>query len=524
MDMKQNEVRDEFTINSIDISEKICRALRRNDNEESRQMNSVQSESNETVIFIPTSKRKRKYSSMPDEASNNAESGNPPDTLLLSSILNTSANEVHFEECASIKGSSENFETDYRSESGSPEVYKRKPSTPLVISEQNKGGSNVSSMAHAASDEESEISIEESKCHSFNKDKIIFLESLEDAMKKTYLASKHISESNFLVKSDISPLNKEIDEVSGEITDGPVTPDVTSQVSSKNEEIAIDLMESLYTSGNANAVAGPSGIRPHMLKHSGKKGFACSLCHKEFSESWEFDIHYRTHTGEKPFACELCKRVFTRKGDLNKHYRTHTGEKPFVCDICQKGFSRRAHLDTHYRTHTGEKPFVCEVCKRGFSLKGDLYRHYRTHTGERTFVCEVCKRRFNLKAHLDMHYRTHTGEKPFVCDICQKGFVQRTHLDTHYRTHTGEKPFVCEVCKKGFNLKGDLNRHYRTHTGEKPFVCELCKRGFSLKGDLYRHYRTHTGEKPFVSASSMLCVQLHCSEISTIYYFLKPIR
>ncbi|GBN47849.1 hypothetical protein AVEN_181781-1, partial [Araneus ventricosus] len=261
MDIKQNEVKDEFIINSIDISGTKCPAVQRNGKEEYKQMNSVQSESNETVSFIATSKRKRKYSSMSDEASKNAQSGNPPDTLLLSSILNTSANEVHFEECASFKGSSENFEIDYRSESGSPEVYKRKPSTHAGISEQNKGGSKVSSMANAASVEESEKSIEESKWHYFNKDKNIFLESPEVVIKNTCLVSKHISESsNFLVKSDFSPGNKKLDEVKGEIKDGPVTPDVTSQVSNRNEETATDLVETKDTSGNANAVAGPSGI------------------------------------------------------------------------------------------------------------------------------------------------------------------------------------------------------------------------------------------------------------------------
>ncbi|GBO09539.1 Histone-lysine N-methyltransferase PRDM9 [Araneus ventricosus] len=404
MDIKHNEVEDEFTINSIDISGTKCPAVQRNDKEEYKQMNSVQTETNETVSFIPTSNRKRKYSSISDEASNNAQSGNPPDALLLSSILNSSANEVHFAECASFKGSLENFKIDYRSESGFPGVYKRKLKSTEVIYEQNKGGSNVSSIVH----EEYETLIEESKWHYFNKDKNIFLESPEVEIKNTYLVSKNISESsNFLVKSDFSPRNKKLDEVSGEITDGPISPDIASRVSSTNEEMSLNLMETLDTSEIANAVAGPSGIRSHRLKHAGEKRFACSLCHKEFSKSWDLGIHYRTHTGEKPFVCELCKRGFTRKGDLNKHYRTHSGEKPFVCDICQKGFAQRTHLDTHYRTHTGEKPFVCEVCKRGFSQKGDLNKHYRTHTGEKPFVCDVCKKGFADRSSFARHARTH---------------------------------------------------------------------------------------------------------------------
>ncbi|GBN12917.1 Histone-lysine N-methyltransferase PRDM9 [Araneus ventricosus] len=409
MDIKHNEVKDEFITNSIDITRKICPAVQRDDNEECKQINSVQSANNETVSFIPASREKRKFSTSSDETYNKAQRGNPPDALLLSHILNTSGNEVHFEECASFKGCSENFKIDYISESGFPGVYKRKSSTTGVISEQNKSGSNVSSLIHAAIDEESEISIEESEWHSFNKDKKIFLESLEVAIKNAPLVSKTISEySNSLLKSDFSPRNKESDELSGELTDGPISHDVASHLSSRNKEMTVNVMETPDTSENANVVAGPSGIRPCLLKQVEKKGFVCGLCHKEFAESWEFDIHYRTHTGEKPFMCEVCKRGFTQKNVLDRHYRTHTSQKPFVCDICQKGFGLK----------------------------------------------------FNLKT----HYRTHTAEKPFVCDICQTGFAQRVHLDNHYWIHSGEKPFVCEVCKRGFTQENNLKRHYRTHT------------------------------------------------------------
>ncbi|GBN89483.1 Histone-lysine N-methyltransferase PRDM9 [Araneus ventricosus] len=498
MDIKQNEVKDEFITNSTDISGKKYLAVQRNGNEECKQLNSMQTENNETVSFIPASKGKRKYSSLSDETSNNAQSGIPPDTLLLSSFLNTSATEVHFEECASFKGCSENFKIDYRSESGFPGVYKRKSSTTGVISEQNEGGSNVSPLIYAASDEESEISIEESKWHSFNKDKSIFLESLEIAVKNARLVSKNISEySNSLLKSDLSPGNKESDEVSGEITDRPISPDIASNVSSRNVEMAVNVNDTPDTSENAIAVAGPSGIRPYSLKQPEKKGFVCGLCRREFKRSCDFDIHYRTHTDEKPFVCEVCKRGFTRKGDLARHYRTHTGEKPFVCDICQKGFVRRAYLDSHYRTHTGEKPFVCGICEGIFTRKGDLNKHHRTHTGEKSFVCKVCKKGFTQKIDLERHYRMHTGEKPFVCVICQKGFARKFYLVTHYRTHTAETPFVCDICQKGFAQRVNLNIHYRTHTGEKSFVCVLCKKGFTLRRDLDRHYRTHTGENPF---------------------------
>ncbi|GBO18384.1 hypothetical protein AVEN_112254-1 [Araneus ventricosus] len=229
MDIKNNEVKDEFITNSIDISGKKCPAVQRKGNEECKQLNSMQTENNETDSFISASKGKQKYSSLSDEASNNAQRD-----------LNISANEVHFEDCASFKGSSENFEIDYRSESGFPAVYKRESSTTGVIAEQNIGGSNVSSLVH----EESEISIEESKWHSFNEDKKICLESLEIANKNARLHSKNISEYfSSLLKSDFSPGYKESDEVSREITDGPISPDAAFEVSSRNEEMTVNVME-----------------------------------------------------------------------------------------------------------------------------------------------------------------------------------------------------------------------------------------------------------------------------------------
>ncbi|GBN93241.1 Zinc finger protein 615 [Araneus ventricosus] len=171
----------------------------------------------------------------------------------------------------------------------------------------------------------------------------------------------------------------ESDKLSGELTDGPISYHVASHLSSRNEEMAVNVMETPDTSENANVVAGPSGMRPCLLKQAEKTGFVCGLCHKEFAGSWEFYIHYRRHTGEKPFICEVCKRGFTRKGDLDRHYRTHTSQKRFVCDICEKGYCLKFNLEIHYRTHTSEKLFVCGICQKGFTRRVHLDNHYRTH-------------------------------------------------------------------------------------------------------------------------------------------------
>ncbi|XP_025705364.1 zinc finger protein 285 [Callorhinus ursinus] len=256
-----------------------------------------------------------------------------------------------------------------------------------------------------------------------------------------------------------------------------------------------------------------------------EKSCRCDQCGKDFSQSSDLIVHYKTHSDDKayeyqewaegckqspdlprypkvpledkPYKCLECGKVFRRNSSLHNHHRVHTGEMPYRCDVCGKGFGFRSLLCIHQGVHTGKKPYKCEECGKGFDQSSNLLVHQRVHTGEKPYKCSECGKCFSSSSVLQVHRRLHTGEKPYRCGECGKGFSQSTHLHIHQRVHTGEKPYRCNVCGKAFAYSSVLHTHQRVHTGEKPYKCEVCGKGFSYSSYFHLHQRDHTREKPY---------------------------
>ena len=119
--------------------------------------------------------------------------------------------------------------------------------------------------------------------------------------------------------------------------------------------------------------------------------FSCTVCHQNFADKKNFNIHLMTHKEKvyykkevKLFSCQQCDNKFSTKSNLNRHIRIHTEEKPFSCQQCEKKFSENSKLKNHIRIHTGEKPFSWKQCDKRFSEKGTLNRHLRIHNKEKT--------------------------------------------------------------------------------------------------------------------------------------------
>ena len=77
------------------------------------------------------------------------------------------------------------------------------------------------------------------------------------------------------------------------------------------------------------------------------KSHNCETCGKQLRSISGLKQHLLIHTGEKPHVCYVCHKLFRQKGDLNRHLRIHSGQRTHVCQICEKRFTHKCQLRNH---------------------------------------------------------------------------------------------------------------------------------------------------------------------------------
>ena len=111
-----------------------------------------------------------------------------------------------------------------------------------------------------------------------------------------------------------------------------------------------------------------------------ERRFRCGPCNKRFTTKSARTRHMQEfHSDEPRFACPQCLKSFARKYELNDHINVVHDSVPIQCSLCHKKFSTSRAFRIHYnRFHSHSYKHTCLICNKRFNIKYYFQRHIET--------------------------------------------------------------------------------------------------------------------------------------------------
>ncbi|XP_063224031.1 uncharacterized protein LOC134531919 [Bacillus rossius redtenbacheri] len=177
-----------------------------------------------------------------------------------------------------------------------------------------------------------------------------------------------------------------------------------------------------------------ASLKSHMVLH-GERKFECEVCHKRFFRKDVLQEHHSVHQ-EAQFPCPECNKLLKTKKSLDFHMMRHTGKKRFACSKCPKEFFQKANLIKHSAVHepAASRRLTCRTCGKTFSSREYFAQHELEHTQGRIFQCDVCGKSFIKKHLLKSHVKKHHGQQSYLCPYCNVTFVHWNSIRRHLQS------------------------------------------------------------------------------------------